>query len=54
MDNEPISRAEHDEFAKRMEAEHSRQNHRLTTLEEKVNEIGELTVSVARLAKSVE
>lgn len=50
----PIDRAEHLEFAKRMEDEHKRINHRLTSLEETVRQIGELTTSVHSLAQSVE
>lgn len=45
----PIDRAEHLEFAKRMEDEHKRINHRLTDLEETVRQIGELTTSVHSL-----
>lgn len=46
--------AVHNEYAKRMEDEHKRQNNRLTTLEEKVEDIGSLTASVESLAKSIE
>lgn len=53
MDN-AITRAEHEEFVRRMDDEHNRQNHRINDLEEKVTEIGKLTASVASLAKSVE
>lgn len=49
-----ISRAEHDEFVRRMDDEHKRQNHRINDLEAKVTEIGKLTASVASIAKSVE
>ena len=44
----------HDEFATRMDEEHKRQNHRITSLEENVKDISSLTTSVASLAKSVE
>lgn len=50
----PISRAEHEEFCRRMEDEHKRINHRLGDLEETVRQIGELTASVQSLAQSVE
>ena len=57
----PISRAEHEEFAKRMESENqrlkdedTRQNKRLDLLEESVRELGALTASVEKLAASVE
>lgn len=46
--------AVHNEYAKRMEDEHRRQNKRLTDLENKVEDIGSLTASVESLAKSVE
>lgn len=46
--------AVHNEYAKRMEDEHKRQNNRITTLEDKVEDIGALTASVASLAQSVE
>lgn len=46
--------AVHEEFARRMEDEHKRQNKRLTDLETTVKNIGSLTASVASLAKSVE
>lgn len=50
----PISRAEHNEFVKRMEDEHHRINGRVKAVEDKVEEIGDLTASVARLASSME
>ena len=49
-----ISRKEHEEFARRMEDEHKRVNHRLNDLEDTVRQIGELTASVEKLALSVE
>lgn len=54
MDGNYLSKAVHDEFARRMEDEHKRQNKRITDLEGKVEDISELTASVARLAQSVE
>lgn len=57
----PITRAEHEEFRKYMEAENKRlededkrQNKRLDALEITVREIGSLTTSVAKLASSME
>ena len=44
----------HDEFAHRMDEEHTRQNHRISSLEVNVKDISSLTTSVASLAKSVE
>ena len=46
--------AVHNEYARRMEDEHKRQNKRITDLEEKVEDISSLTASVASLAQSVE
>lgn len=54
MENTPISRAEHDEFARRQDEENKRQNKRIDALEETVREIGSLTTSVAKLAASME
>lgn len=53
MDNY-ITRPEHDEFVKRMEEEHRRQNKRLGELEDTVRQIGQLTVSVEKMAMSME
>lgn len=52
--DEPISRAEHEEFAKRIDAQEKRQDKRLELLEENVREIGALTVSVQKLAQSLQ
>lgn len=49
-----ISRKEHEEFARRIEDERKRVNHRLSDLEDTVRQIGELTASVEKLAISVE
>ena len=54
MDVSYLPMAVHDEYAKRMEDEHKRQNKRITDLEEKVEDIGALTASVDSLAKSIE
>lgn len=45
-----IARKEHEEFAKRIEEENDRQNHRLSTLEENVKEIHSLTLSVEKMS----
>lgn len=50
----PITRAEHQEFARRQDEENKRQNKRIDELEETVRQIGTLTASVERLAVSVE
>lgn len=49
-----LTRAEHNEFAKRMEDEHTRQNKRITELEKVVGENNKLLVSVEKLALSME
>lgn len=54
MDMQYLPLAVHDEYAKRMDEEHKRQNKRITDLEEKVEDIGSLTASVESLAKSIE
>lgn len=54
MDNAPITRAEHEEFRRRLEEENTRQNKRITVLEETVRQINILTISVEKLALGVE
>lgn len=49
-----ITRQEHEEFAKRQDAENDRQNRRIAVLEDNVKEIHGLTVSVERMAVSME
>ena len=49
-----ITRAEHEEFTKRMEAEHTRQNRRIELLEENVERLGRNTRSSVRLATNME
>lgn len=53
MDN-PITRAEHNEFVKRMEEEHHRINERLKTQEELSEQNNKLLISVEKLALSME
>lgn len=50
----PIVRAEHEEFARRIEEENARQNHRLGELEESVKQMQSLVSSVERLALNME
>ena len=50
----PISRGEHEEFRRRMEEDHDRTNKRLSILEETVKRIGELTVSIEKLATNMQ
>ena len=54
MDSGYLLRLEHDEFAKRMEEEHHRQNQRIKLMEENLNQIQSLTISVEKMAFSVE
>lgn len=49
---EYITHREHEEFLRRMEDEHKRINHRLSTLEEVTNQIHELAISVKKIAFS--
>lgn len=49
-----LLRVEHDEFAKRMEDEHSRQNRRISEMEENFRQIQALTISIERMALNVE
>lgn len=51
---EPITRAEYEEYQKRMEQEDKRQNRRIEQLEENTKQINALTVSIEKLAQSVE
>lgn len=49
-----ITRREHDEYAKRMEDEHRRINHRLTELEKVQESNNRLLTNVEKLALSME
>lgn len=49
-----ITRKEHEEFARRIDAENERQNKRIGLLEENVRQIHSLTASVEKLAVSME
>ena len=53
MDN-PISRAEHEEFRRRLEEENRRQDKRIELLEDNIRELNQLTASVGKLATSIE
>ena len=50
----PITRAEHEEFRRRMEDENKRQDARLEALEASVKEIQSIANSVASLAGNME
>ena len=49
-----LTRVEHDEFVKRMEDEHNRQNHRISDMERTVKQIQNLTLSIEKMALNVE
>ncbi len=50
----PISRAEHEEFRRRMEEEHKRQDKRIEELEEKTEEIPALAATVEKQDTRIE
>lgn len=50
----PISRAEHNEFVKRMEEHNSRQDARIKKLEELVDKISVLSASIEKMANNME
>ena len=50
----PITRAEHEEFRKRLDDENHRQNKRIDLLEKSVQQFNELTASVEKLAVNME
>lgn len=50
----PITRAEHEEFRRRLEEENTRQDKRISLLEDSVREMGALTTSVEKLAVSLQ
>lgn len=50
---EYIGRAEHYEFAKRMEEEHNRQNKRIKDVEDEIKQINSIAMSVKELAIGV-
>ena len=49
-----ITRAEHEEFKKRLDDENRRQDRRISELEDSVKEITALTSSIERLAANME
>ena len=49
-----ISRAEHEEFRRRLEEENRRQDKRIELLEDNMRELNQLTASVGKLASSIE
>lgn len=54
MDTEYLLRVEHDEYARRMDAEHKRQDKRLELLESSLAEVRAQSAAIERLAASME
>ena len=54
MENTAISRAEHEEFCRRLDEENHRQNRRIDLLEQNIERLAALTTSVEKLATNVE
>lgn len=61
MDQDYITRREHDEFARRMDSENERikdendrQNKRIAIVEESVNEFNKLVLQIERIAVSIQ
>ena len=52
--DQPITRAEYEEFKRRLEEENARQDRRIALLEESVSKMGALSTSVEKLALSME
>lgn len=50
----PITRAEHEEFSRRLEEENKRQDRRIELLEQNVEKMSALTTSVEKLATNME
>ena len=49
-----IHRNEHEEFVRRMEDEHDRQNQRIKALEKVVQQINSLSVSIEKMASNMQ
>lgn len=54
MDSGYLTKVEHNEYAKRMEDEHKRQNYRITELERVAEQNNRLLVSIEKITLSVE
>lgn len=54
MSEEYVARAEHREFAERIDAENARQNHRIERLENTVDKINQLATATEKLATNME
>lgn len=53
-ENQFMLKSVHEEFAKRVEEEHDRQNHRLSALENTITQIANITSCIERLATNME
>ena len=51
---EGISREEHEEFRRRMEEEDKRQNRRIDLVEKSIQQIGDIAMSVEKMAVSLQ
>lgn len=51
---EGISREEHEEFRRRMEEEDKRQNRRIDLVEKSIQQIGDIAMSVEKMAASLQ
>ena len=49
----PITRAEHEEFCKRIDAENNRHNQRIKLIGEQTKQVTEIALSVRELAQSI-
>lgn len=54
MEDDLLRRREHEEFARRIDAENERQNKRISLLEESLQKTNALTVAVERMAVNME
>lgn len=54
MNEDLITRAEHEEFCRRMEDEHKRQNNRIGLLEDSVKNVTTIAIAVEKLAQNME
>ncbi len=52
--NNPITRAEHEEFKKRLESWNNRQDKRIELLENSVKNLEKLSISIEKLATNME
>ncbi len=53
MPDEYVTKAQHEEFKERLDAENERQNHRITKLESTIEKINDLAISTNELATTM-